>query len=287
MNIWGVVLITILSLPAQITIVPGDSTRGAALFVEKGCVQCHSFNGQGANTAPDLAQRPTETRSPSRMAAELWNHTPSMWARMKSADRAVPFMSSTDTADMFAYFYSQATGFRPGNPNKGLSIFERDCETCHTFGTTTGSKIDLLSKRAPQTAMGYAVAISRHRPLMNRAAGGKLPLLTEEDMNDVVSYLFEQRYFAESGNVARGAKVYINKGCASCHDAKTLGSNPDLTQATERFSPITMTSALWRSGPAMLRAIQQKNMEWPVFHGAEMTDLIAYLNQRLITRVGR
>jgi hypothetical protein len=65
------------------------------------------------------------------------------------------------------------------------------------------------------------------------------------------------------------------------------GKAPDLSQATERFSPITLTSALWRSGPAMLKAMKQRKMEWPEFHGSEMTDLIAFLNERLITRIGR
>jgi hypothetical protein len=51
-----------------------------------------------------------------QLCADLWNHAPSMWVKMKDAERAVSFMTSIDNADMFAYFYSQATGFRPGIP---------------------------------------------------------------------------------------------------------------------------------------------------------------------------
>jgi mono/diheme cytochrome c family protein len=279
MTILGALLIATLSMPMQITVVPGDSAHGAMLFADKGCIQCHSFNGKGGSVAPDLARQSDESHSPSRLAAELWNHIPMMWAKLKEANRSMPLMSSVDTADLFAYFYSLESP--AANPQNGLSIFERDCETCHSFGSpAVGKKIDLLDKRGPRTLSGYAAAISNHR-------GVGLRRLAERDMNDLTSYLFLQRYFAESGDAARGAKVYVDKGCASCHDKKPLGkSAPDLPQVTERFSPVTITAVLWRSAPAMLTAMQQKKMQWPEFHGSEMADLIAYLNQRLITRIG-
>jgi mono/diheme cytochrome c family protein len=279
MTIPSALLIAALLLPVQIAIVPGDPGNGAALFADKGCIQCHSFNGRGGSVAPDLARQSDESHSPSRLAAELWNHIPMMWAKLKDADRGMPLMSSVDTADLFAYFYSLES--RAGNPRNGLNIFERDCETCHSFGSpSTGKKIDLLDKRAPRTLSGYAAAVTNH-------TGARLRKLEEHDMNDLTSYLFLQRYLAESGDAARGAQVYIDKGCASCHDTKPLGKNaPDLPQFTERFSPVTITAALWRSGPAMLNAMQQKKMQWPEFHGSEMADLIAYLNQRLINRIG-
>jgi len=199
MTILGALLIAALSMPRQITIVPGDSTHGAALFADKGCIQCHSFNGQGGSVAPDLARQSDESHSPAMLAAELWNHIPMMWAKLKEVDRSMPLMSSIDTADLFAYFYSLES--RAGNPQNGLSIFERDCETCHSFGSpAAGKKIDLLDKRAPRTLSGYAAAITNH-------AGSKLPKLAAHDMNDLTSYLFLQRYFAESSDAVRGARV--------------------------------------------------------------------------------
>ena len=74
---------------------------------------------------------------------------------------------------------------------------------------------------------------------------------------------------------------------ATCHDVrrKELGT-PDLTQQPEAFSPITLTAAAWRHGSAMRSAMQQQGIAWPQFHGAEMTDLIAYLNSRLVVRIG-
>jgi hypothetical protein len=60
---------------------------------------------------------------------------------------------------------------------------------------------------------------------------------------------------------------------------------PYLTQVSEVYSPITVTSAVWSHGPAMFRAMRQKRISWPEFHGSEMADLIAYLNSRLTTRI--
>ena len=41
-----------------------------------------------------------------------------------------------------------------------------------------------------------------------------------------------------------------------------------------------MVSALWRHGPRMLDQMKTKGLEWPRFDGAQMADLIAYLNTK-------
>ena len=46
-----------------------------------------------------------------------------------------------------------------------------------------------------------------------------------------------------------------------------------------------MTRALWTHGPEMLETLEDRGMVWPQFEGTEMSDLIAYLNSRLIIRV--
>jgi hypothetical protein len=35
----------------------------------------------------------------------------------------------------------------------------------------------------------------------------------------------------------------------------------------------------------MLEALEERGMDWPVFEGSEMSDLIAYLNSRLVVRI--
>ena len=36
-----------------------------------------------------------------------------------------------------------------------------------------------------------------------------------------------------------------------------------------------MVSSLWRHGPTMLSRMKEKNLEWPRFTTAQMSDLIA------------
>jgi hypothetical protein len=105
-------------------------------------------------------------------------------------------------------------------------------------------------------------------------------------MTNLVSYLYAQRYFFEKGNVDRGGRVYREKNCHVCHDDRRAPINaPDLGQASEQFSPVTMAAAVWRHGPTMLELMKEKKIAWPEFHGSEMPNLIAYLNSRLSPKI--
>jgi len=73
----------------------------------------------------------------------------------------------------------------------------------------------------------------------------------------------------------------------SCHEQQRAETGaPDLAMGAERYSPITISASVWRHGPAVLEIMQKRNVRWPQFSGPEMSDLIAYLNSRLIPRVG-
>jgi mono/diheme cytochrome c family protein len=104
-----------------------------------------------------------------------------MWAKVSAQALTVPFMSSIDTADLFAYFYS--IELSSGNPSRGLSLFERDCENCHAFGTAQGKKTDLLGRGTPQTAVDYATAVRNHE------SAGTLPKLMESEIRDLTANL--------------------------------------------------------------------------------------------------
>ena len=365
----------------QITIIPGSARHGADLFREKGCIQCHAFNGKGGDGAPDLSQKAQKTSTPMLLAAALWNHGPTMWAAQRSR-QIQPTLDSTETADLFAYFYSlsyfntpgdagkgkvvfeknnctrchagtgqqpgigpgistsnevqdpircaermwnhsgkmyeemvraaiswpslssqnivdliayfrsmpearsQSAAFQPGDPELGRLTFESRCESCHSFGTRTAErKIDLLKAPGPHTMTDYASAMWNHAPLMHKRAGSDFPILAIGEMGNLVAYLFAQRYFYEEGDAARGARVFQDKNCALCHEQQRQQTGaPDLTLATERYSPITMSGAVWRHGPAMFEKMRQQNLVWPQLSGPEMSNLIAYLNSRLVQK---
>ncbi|PYR98161.1 MAG: hypothetical protein DMG12_23365 [Acidobacteria bacterium] len=345
-------------LPRQIGIVPGSSTRGAELFREKTCIECHAFNGSGGTLAPDLAQGSEHARTPMLETADLfayffslsyfstpgdaahgrmiferascsrchateaagrdrrrpagppistwsevddplawaermWNHSELVYSDLSSNGLPRPELSTKDMVDLLVYLRtvpesrSHSAVFQPGNPEKGRVTFESSCESCHSFGSRTAEhKIDLLKTRGPVVLTDYVTAMWNHAPLMHRRAGNNFPILGPGDMGNLIAYLFAQRYFDEEGNAARGAQVFDEKNCKSCHEQRRLETRaPDLTIATERYSPITLSASVWRHGPAMLEAIKEKELAWPEFSGSEMSDLIAYLNSRLVPRI--
>jgi cytochrome c2 len=225
----------------------------------------------------------------------MWNHAGKIYSEFASAGFAWPRFSGQDMADLLAYFRalpearSQTATFQPGDPEQGRLTFERRCESCHSFGGRTAqTKIDLSRKPAPDVLTGYVVAMWNHAPTMYSRAGKDFPILGRGDMSNLVAYLFAQRYFDDQGDPARGARVFAGKNCIICHEEqrKQTGA-PDLTMSTERYSPITMSAAVWRHGPAMLKSIQKQKLSWPEIKPAEMADLITYLNSRLVSRVAR
>jgi cytochrome c2 len=225
-------------------------------------------------------------------AERMWNHATEMDAAMANRGLAWPMLSEQDIADLmvFASGLSASAAQRPfmetGEPERGRLVFERSCESCHAFGGGDRSRVDLLRGSGPSSVTGYIAAMWNHAPEMRRR-GGATPQLTAGEMPDLAAFLFSQRYFFERGDPARGRSVHDAKGCTACHETRRreLGA-PELTQGTELYSPITLTSAMWRHGPSMLNAMRELGMAWPSFQGAEMADLIAYLNSRLVVRIG-
>jgi mono/diheme cytochrome c family protein len=230
----------------------------------------------------------------------MWNHSAEMHEAMASKSIVPPKLSSQDVADLMIYLRSlpvlrsRSASFGMGEPDQGRVVFERSCESCHSFGPGIGKQVDLLQRRGPQTVTGYIAAMWNHSDGM-RARGPRVsvtpqnsqfPKLEPEDMRHLIAFLFSQFYFFERGDAARGRRVFENKSCASCHETpgKEPGA-PDLTQAAELYSPITLTSAAWRHGRSMSDVMKRKGILWPQFQGPEMADLIAYLNSRVVIRV--
>lgn len=268
----------------------GDAKRGGELFVEKNCSSCHSevLDTQRRGTFVDTWM---DLRDPSGWAERLWNHAPQMDSAMTNRGIRWPTLSDRDVADLMVFLSTRA-GTRPeeptftiGEPGMGRQVFDRSCSSCHTFGKPEKGQVDLLAKSAPATITGYIAAMWNHAPTMRRR-GESIPRLNEGSMPDLIAYLFSQRYFFETGNTAKGKQVYEDKNCATCHDARRRETGaPDLTKAVESYSPISMTTAAWGHGPAMLRTMDTQRVEWPSFKGKEMADLIAYLNSTRIVRV--
>src|ERR1051326_760477 len=103
----------------QIRIIPGSAVSGGKIFRDKGCTNCHELK--------DIAHNQT----PSSLAAALWNHSPNMW-RAHQKIKTQPVLDSSEAADVFAYFFSLTYTQMPGEPSRGLAVFEeKTCAGCH------------------------------------------------------------------------------------------------------------------------------------------------------------
>ena len=272
---------------------PGNAARGQAVFEAKSCSRCHDYSPAGRRRAGPPISTWNDVDDPLAWADRMWNHSTTVYRELAASGVPWPQFSTEEMIDMLAYLRmvpesrSHTASFRPGDPEKGRMTFEGSCETCHSFGSSTPlPKIDLLKRPAQGLMTGYVVAMWNHAPLMHERAGDRFPILSPGDMSNLVAYLFAERYFYETGDVARGARVFEAKGCPLCHvqQRRQLGA-PDLTAAAERYSPITMSASVFRHGSAMIETMEKQKVRWPQFTPTEMSDLIAYLNSRLITRL--
>ena len=88
------------------SLLPGDADRGKDVFRTQDCVVCHSINGEGEKSAPDLGRGAERGFSPYVLAGLLWNHAPLMWAAMERKGIAKPELSEQQAADLFVYFFA-------------------------------------------------------------------------------------------------------------------------------------------------------------------------------------
>jgi len=344
--------------------IAADSARGAQLFETLACIQCHSINGKGGTTGPDLGHRIDRNFTPAGLAATMWNHAPAMWASMRARSIELGDLNEQAASDLFAYFYSAHFFEKPGDAGRGKRLFTaKHCADCHgltqakipeakpvsewasvgqpmvlvnamwnhatnmkaefarrklswpeltpqdltdmlvylrnlpstrkvagrveitsgangqTLFESKGcaachaSKIALAPRLKGMTLIDIAVAMWDHQPRMKTVPA---PLSIEE-MRDLTSYLWAGQFFEARGNPAAGARVFAAKRCAVCHENPASGA-PKLAGTGRSFTAATMVSALWHHGPRMLDQMKAKSIAWPRFDGAEMANLVAYLN---------
>ncbi|MCC7498503.1 MAG: c-type cytochrome [Bryobacterales bacterium] len=267
----GVVVMAALRADAPL---PGDARIGAEVFRQQKCVVCHSVNGRGGKTAPDLGKRIGRGYAPSTMASLMWNHAPVMWAAMEKQGIARPALGDRDAANLFAYFWADRFFDRPGDAGRGMRAFRaKGCAGCHAVNTMgTGPAIARWDVIGDPIAL--AAAMWNHMGGMRQAAeakGLKWPSLEPQEMTDIVVYVQtlpgvrrEAPRFSPA-SASTGAELFRVKGCAQCHQGKSaLEGRPGDRSMTD------LSAALWNHGSRLERAAPALSME-------EMRRLVGYL----------
>jgi cytochrome c2 len=265
---------------------PGSASRGRSVFERKNCADCHNGKTVGEAGTGLAVSAWAPVGDPVIWAERMWNHSPDMNDAATRKGLRWPTLSSQDIADLFIYLRNlpelraKSGTFRMGEPGEGKLVFERACQSCHSFGPGSGDVIDLLGRPFPLTVTGFIATMWNHAPAMQSKSGEHFPVLRSGEMSDLISFLFSESYFLKRGDAAQGRFVFETKKCARCHEERRQETGaPDLGQASEPYSPITLISAVWRHGSEMSEMMRQNAIPWPRFQNSEMADLIAYLNR--------
>jgi mono/diheme cytochrome c family protein len=256
--------------------ITADSTRGAALFETLSCIQCHSINGKGGTTGPDLGRRIDRDFTPASLAGTMWNHAPVMWAAMREQNVRAGDLNEQAANDLFAYFYSVRFFEKPGDAGRGKNLFaSKHCADCHGL---TQDKIPEAKPVSQWESVGspiYLIATMwNHASAMRletRFRGVKWPELTPQDLTDMLVYLRglpEQRvaespFFIDTG--ANGQALFQSKGCAACHMGKL-----DLVPLLRGMTLTDIAAAMWNHAPRMGGNPPQISTE-------ETRELVSYL----------
>ena len=248
----------------------GDAGRGKRLFTSKSCATCH-----GLTSSPNPQARPVSQwqglTDPVSLVGAMWNHSSDMWSQLSQRKIPWPSMTAQDLTDLLVYLRNSSS-VKPGEPmfrittgENGAKLFtDKGCIACHSAQRPAAENLTLT---------GVAASMWNHATLLR----AEPPRLDPEEMREVLSEYWARQFFGKSGEASRGRRWFAAKHCAECHSGS--GPGPLLAAKAGSYNGITMVSALWRHGPAMLTQMQQKNIAWPVCKVGEMADLIAWLNE--------
>jgi mono/diheme cytochrome c family protein len=254
---------------------PGDAGRGKAVFTAKHCTECHGITSSPLPSAPPVAKWDS-LADPVVLAQQMWNHGTQMRAEFARKKLTWPQLTAQELTDMLVYLQNLpqtrklAENFQFAPSANGAALFQsKGCVECHA------GKVDLQTLLKNQTITQIAADMWDHQPSMKPQP----PTFSQEEMRQLLAYIWARQYFSGNGNAERGKKVFDEKSCATCHNNPSSGA-PSLAQHQEPYSDITMISVLWTHGPRMLESMTQQKIAWPRFTAAQMSDLIAYLNSK-------
>lgn len=237
---------------------PGDPHRGERVFTSGGCHVCHLMeSGQGGGPAVSA----WGIASVTDLLQGMWSHWPAMNAAMGRRRLVWPAVSAEQMRDLLAFVRSRfpekrKPEMRAGSSEAGRTLFEeKGCAACHQ------GDMDLSQYPHVRSFTQLASSFWNHIPMMTRAP----PLVSDQEMADILAYLWSIRYFEESGSARRGKAVFQAKQCGKCHPARPRAG----------FTVASMIAALWKHPPAVVAKMKQNMILWPTFLPGEIEDLIA------------
>ncbi len=170
------------------------------------------------------------------------------------------------------------------NALSGSRLFaSKRCFACHSINGFGGTEApDLANTGELRSFYDLAAAMWNHVPDMTRRMRGMRidpPHLDPWEAGDLAAFLFWLGYFDPSGEEASGERIFLEKGCVTCHQVRGVGGvvGPNLDFMAQFGAPIQMAAAMWNHGPAMIEELARRGIPQPTFTGSELVDLIAFI----------
>lgn len=253
----------------------GDYGKGEEIFSRKGCAECHALGGR-AKIPLDKYGRYV---SPAFIAAELWNHSASISAAMSARS-----FEPGEMSHLLAFIRSEASNpagetvtLQPGSPRSGSETFrEKKCFVCHGEDGR-----DLKAKPLRKGLSEIVGMMWNHSSQMwaeMKAKGLSVPHFSAKEMADLLAFLYFLQFYGDPGDVPKGEKVFVDKGCVFCHGPQGRGNSRgiDLTAVSKR-TQAGLVSAMWNHVPEMAKSVSEFNVVWPRFEKNEMKDLLYFI----------
>ncbi len=101
------------------------------------------------------------------------------------------------------------------------------------------------------------------------------PDFSEQQMADLLAYVYTLRYVGEPGNAARGESFFAAKGCVACHSVQGRGNpaSKDVTTLSATITAVGWATAMWNHPGA-------SDADRPRFEGRQMNDILSYVRGR-------
>lgn len=181
--------------------------------------------------------------------------------------------------------HAQSDGSFPGDPIAGRQIFvARGCDRCHAIwgnGGTLGPDFALVG--AGRSLQQLAGMFWNHTPQMIQTVqvrGFQWPTFTEEELSDIISYIYYVKLFDEPGDPVLGERWFREMRCIECHAIGGEGGQTavPLDSYALYIAPLMLATGMWNHGSAM-QAQQGALRAVPSFMGREMADIQAFIRE--------
>jgi mono/diheme cytochrome c family protein len=274
--------------------IPGDPAKGELLFVREQCINCHSVGTYGPNQGLSL-DRFQSYRSPASITAALWNGGKKMTETMQTQKIPRPVYQANDVADLLAFVRREANPeeqirpvfLRVGDAREGAKLFHaKGCIKCHAVGGEGGTVGPALgSWKFGGVLSQMAGVIWNHGPKMWGAmekAGIEFPVFTENEMSDLMTYLYFSSFVDSPGDPSKGGELFAEKGCLGCHWGGEQGKvAPGRTVSEMKVvAAADVIAAMWNHAGEMEQAIRTVDIAWPQVKPGEMGDLVAFIKSQ-------